>query len=610
MGSENNNHAELPRRSIDSNASSSASSAVVLRKKNSFSSLWRGSKKKRSLLESIPSTENLDTTSIGTNYTIDKTTGKKYIKGTVVTVVLVEAKDLPNTPDDGSTHGLFCRIRLGSKTLISKVSTSINHPEWKERFELQLSEDHLLRISLWDKGKQKNFMGRCVLDLLHLEKDRTHEFWQQLDDGYGSVHFSVTLCDTRKSIPPSTNDVITNDVIEKYAIHNLTNDWNEVGQLHVKVIGAKGFNANLNAYCTLELDNQRVQTHSVRVFNDQYSWDRSYVFNVYDITSSLDLKVYDDSILNSIRSDSLGRVSIPLLRISNKTPRWYALKDKSKKNAAKGNCPRLLLEMSVYWNPVKAAVKMFRPKEVKYLKKPPKFDVILVHSNLEFIRDTFEALYQANEQFKHLFEWENQELSFIALVIWIWFWYCFRMWTTPLLLLIPFIYSWLSQRNKNQMRSRTVNKNDSDRSITVSDVSDNEKLDFKTMAGKMQGLPEMTLYITKCVEYMVCLSERIQNLATFQVPFLSYLGMLFLVIASIGLYLIPFNYMMIGLGIYKFTRKYMDPERTPNNDILDFISRIPDNEQLRQWKELNVPEPLQTNHIVNKPPIARSFSTL
>lgn len=37
-----------------------------------------------------------------------------------------------------------------------------------------------------------------VLDLSKLEKERTHEIWQQLDDGYGDVHLSVTICNIRR----------------------------------------------------------------------------------------------------------------------------------------------------------------------------------------------------------------------------------------------------------------------------------------------------------------------------------------------------------------------------------------------------------------------------
>lgn len=74
---------------------------------------------------------------------------------------------------------------------------------------------------------------------------------------------------------------------------------------------------------------------------------------VTDITSTLDVSIYDEAKFNnSMKGETLGKLTIPLLRINNGEKRWYALKDRTKKRSAKGNCPRILLEMAVTWNPV------------------------------------------------------------------------------------------------------------------------------------------------------------------------------------------------------------------------------------------------------------------
>lgn len=57
------------------------------------------------------------------------------------------------------------------------------------------------------------------------------------------------------------------------------------------------------------------------------------------------------------------------------------------------------LRISYYFQ-LKATLKMFRPKEVKYIKRPKKFDIPLVYNNIEFIRDTFHLLHEINEGFK------------------------------------------------------------------------------------------------------------------------------------------------------------------------------------------------------------------
>ncbi|XP_063833373.1 multiple C2 and transmembrane domain-containing protein-like [Ostrinia nubilalis] len=505
---------------------------------------------------------------------------------TIVNIVLVEAKGLPDPPDDRSSHNLYCKFRLGSESHKSKGVPNTAQPEWRERFDLHLYKDHLLKLSLWDKGKQKNFMGSSVLDLAELEKERTHEIWQELDDGFGTVHFSITLCKVRNNVNTFNGQLAEGVVKAKNAINTLKSDWKLVGQLYVKVTGAKGLSGKPNAYCTLEVDNERVQTHSCRASSEP-TWDKSYVFNVYDVTSTLDLRIYDSSIVAALRTDTLGRLSLPLLRISNGESRWYALKSRNMRDGAKGNCPRVQLEMTMFWNPVKATVRLFRPKEVKHIKKPPKFDVALVYSNMEFVRDTFTFLHYFNEQYKNLFEWENQELCFVTLVGWLLFWLNFSLWATPLLLLLPFFYFYITQSCNQQDRSSPRNSSSGDESP---EPNEHEKTE-KGLTSKISGLPEMTLTITGGVEYSVSLAERLYNLTSFKVPFLSFLTMMFLMMSAFAFYFIPVNYMMMAFGLFKYSRRYINPEWRQNNDLLDFLSRVPDNEILKNWKELNVPEP-------------------
>jgi len=72
--------------------------------------------------------------------------------------------------------------------------------------------------------------------------------------------------------------------------------------------------------------------------------------NVKDINSVLEVTVYDED--RDHKVEFLGKVAIPLLRIRNGEKKWYSLKDKKLHGRAKGNCPQILLEMTVLWNPV------------------------------------------------------------------------------------------------------------------------------------------------------------------------------------------------------------------------------------------------------------------
>ena len=51
-------------------------------------------------------------------------------------------------------------------------------------------------------------------------------------------------------------------------------------------------------------------------------------------------------------------------------------------------------------------------------------------------------------------------------------------------------------------------------------------------------------------------------------------------------YLIPIRYVVLAWGINKYTKRLRKPNFIPNNELLDFMSRCPNNHQLQQWQEL------------------------
>lgn len=75
-----------------------------------------------------------------------------------------------------------------------------------------------------------------------------------------------------------------------------------------------------------------------------------YSSNVKDINSVLEVTVYDED--PDYKMEFLGKVAIPLLSINNDVQKWYSLKDKKLMSRAKGNNPKILLEMRLVWNPV------------------------------------------------------------------------------------------------------------------------------------------------------------------------------------------------------------------------------------------------------------------
>ncbi len=55
-------------------------------------------------------------------------------------------------------------------------------------------------------------------------------------------------------------------------------------------------------------------------------------------------------------------------------------------------------------------------------------------------------------------------------------------------------------------------------------------------------------------------------------------------------------------GTNKFTKKLLRPWAQNNNELIDYISRVPDNEELHDYRELPQPEEAAKKAAKKKPP--------
>ena len=53
---------------------------------------------------------------------------------------------------------------------------------------------------------------------------------------------------------------------------------------------------------------------------------------------------------------------------------------------------------------------------------------------------------------------------------------------------------------------------------------------------------------------------------------------------------IPHRFLLIVWGVNKFTKKLIRPNYVPNNELLDFLSRVPDDEEILDYHEMRLQE--------------------
>ncbi|KRT85778.1 C2 domain containing protein [Oryctes borbonicus] len=309
---------------------------------------------------------------------------KSQIWSSVVTIVVIEGKNLLACDPETGTSDPYVKFRLGNEKYKTRVVWRSLNPRWLEQFDLHLYDDgdQQLEITVWDKDRARDdFIGRTSIDLSALEREKTHGIWTKLEDAAGSLNLLLTISGTTASETISDltsyeeNPFEREIVVNRYAWHRTFHNIRDVGHLTVKVFRATGLAAadlggKSDPFCVLELGNARLQTQT-EYKTLSPSWQKIFTFNIKDMNNVLEMTVYDED--RDHKVEFLGKIAIPLLRIKNGEKRWYALKDKKLRSRAKGSSPQILLEMAVIWNPIRACIRTLNPREEKYMQTELKF---------------------------------------------------------------------------------------------------------------------------------------------------------------------------------------------------------------------------------------------
>ncbi|XP_043520907.1 multiple C2 and transmembrane domain-containing protein isoform X4 [Frieseomelitta varia] len=537
---------------------------------------------------------------------------KSQIWSSVVTIVLVEAKNLLPMDIDGLSDP-YVKFRLGTEKYKSKVVHKTLNPVWLEQFDLHLYEDPYLgqelEVTVWDRDKshQDDLMGRTVIDLATLERETTHRLWRDLEDGSGNIFLLLTISGTTAS--ETISDLAAHEetprereqLYQRYALANSLQRARDVGHLTVKVFRAQGLAAadlggKSDPFCVLELVNARLQTQT------EYKtlapcWQKIFTFNVKDINSVLEVTVYDED--RDHKVEFLGKVAIPLLRIRNGEKRWYALKDKKLRGRAKGNSPQILLEMTVVWNVIRACIRTLNPKETKYMEPEIKFKRQVFLRNVLRLKAIIVIVIDIGKYVQSCWEWESKMRSIIALIIFVLGCYYFEPYMFPaaalLILLKYYLVAMITGTPLSHHSSSHFHDEGDEGPATPGDDDDDDddkdKEEKKSLKERLQAIQEVTQTVQNSIGYIASLCERVKNLFNFTVPYLSYLAVILTILGAAVLYFIPLRYLILVWGVNKFFRKIIRPHSVPNNELLDLISRVPDDEELLNYREL---KPLPT----------------
>ncbi|XP_029573700.1 multiple C2 and transmembrane domain-containing protein 1-like isoform X2 [Salmo trutta] len=548
----------------------------------------------------------------------------------IVSISLIEAHDLQPMDANGFSDP-YVKFRLGHQKYKSKTIPKTLNPQWREQFDFHLYEEQggFIDITVWDKdaGKKDDFMGRCSIDLSPLSKEHTHKLDLPLEEGEGMLVLLVTLTGAAAvSISDLSVNILDDpherhQILQRYSVLRSFHNLKDVGVVQVKVIRSEGLMAadvtgKSDPFCVVELSNDRLQTHTVYK-NLNPEWNKVFTFNVKDIHSVLEVTVYDEDRDRS--ADFLGKVAIPLLNIQNGERKAYALKSKELTGPTKGV---IFLEIDVIFNAVKAGLMTLIPKEQKYIEDEPRVSKQLLLQNFNRVRRCILFLINAGCYINSCFEWDSTQRSIFSFLVFVLVVWNFELYMIPLVLLLPLAWNYIlissgkdTRQDVQAMEDLLEDEDedyDKDDKVPRPGPSEDGRLpeshiledmlaswhfewirvmldpERKGFINKLYAIQDVCISVQNALDEVASYGERIKNTFNWTVPFLSWLAIVALCVATVLIYYIPLRYIVLAWGVNKFSKKLRDPYTIDNNELLDFLSRVPSDVQVVQYRELKV----------------------
>ncbi|XP_054209459.1 multiple C2 and transmembrane domain-containing protein 1 isoform X25 [Homo sapiens] len=516
---------------------------------------------------------------------------KSHLWRGIVSITLIEGRDLKAMDSNGLSDP-YVKFRLGHQKYKSKIMPKTLNPQWREQFDFHLYEERggVIDITAWDKdaGKRDDFIGRCQVDLSALSREQTHKLELQLEEGEGHLVLLVTLT---ASATVSISDLSVNsledqkereEILKRYSPLRIFHNLKDVGFLQVKVIRAEGLMAadvtgKSDPFCVVELNNDRLLTHTVYK-NLNPEWNKVFTFNIKDIHSVLEVTVYDEDRDRS--ADFLGKVAIPLLSIQNGEQKAYVLKNKQLTGPTKGV---IYLEIDVIFNAVKASLRTLIPKEQKYIEEENRLSKQLLLRNFIRMKRCVMVLVNAAYYVNSCFDWDSPPRSLAAFVLFLFVVWNFELYMIPLVLLLLLTWNYFLIISGKDNRQRDTVVEDMLEDEEEEDDKDDKDSEKKGFINKIYAIQEVCVSVQNILDEVASFGERIKNTFNWTVPFLSWLAIVALCVFTAILYCIPLRYIVLVWGINKFTKKLRSPYAIDNNELLDFLSRVPSDVQVVQF---------------------------
>ena len=175
--------------------------------------------------------------------------------------------------------------------------------------------------------------------------------------------------------------------------------------------------------------------------------------------------------------------------------------------------------------------------------------------------------------------------------------FTFQLYMLPLLLagLLGLNFYRMNQREPAHAQGgMTVDKDlVTDTCEEEEEMTEKEKDENVSLNKILQLVQDAFPLIQNCLGLVASSAEKLKNTFNWSVPFLTVIALVSLLVVSLILYLVDLRTIILILGSVKFIKNLVVPGWESNNELLDFLSRVPDDRLLQETRE--IPTNKQTN---------------
>ncbi|XP_021120437.1 multiple C2 and transmembrane domain-containing protein 2 isoform X2 [Heterocephalus glaber] len=448
------------------------------------------------------------------NLRLSESLKKNQLWNGIISIILLEGKNISG----GNMTEMFVQLKLGDQRYKSKTLCKSANPQWQEQFDFHYFSDRMgiLDIEVWGKDgkKHEERLGTCKVDIAALPLKQANCLELPLESCLGALLLLITL---RPCVGVSVSDLCVcpladpmerKQISERYCLRNSLKDMKDVGILQVKVLKAvdllaADFSGKSDPFCLLELGNDRLQTHTIYK-NLNPEWNKVFTFPIKDIHDILEVTVFDED--GDKPPDFLGKVAIPLLSIRDGELNCYVLKNKDLEQAFKGV---IYLEMDLIYNPVKASIRTFTPREKRFVEDSRKLSKKILSRDIDRVRRLSVAIWNTIQFLKSCFQWESTLRSTIAFVVFLVTVWNFELYMIPLALLLLFFYNFI-----RPMKGKASITQDSQESTDMEEEEDDEddkESEKRGLIERIYMVQDIVSTVQNILEEIASFGERIKK---------------------------------------------------------------------------------------------------